>query len=114
VGEWGDGTGAHVDGTVWGGIDVHEFVHVRVPDAFGVVCGDGVRAAAGGGDGGAVPVSGPDDTDAGGGVVENAIDAGSDSKVTSVMFVTMGPFLRWMMRRQLAKELRGLKSLLEG
>jgi len=43
----------------------------------------------------------------------NTINAGSESKITSVMFVAMGPPLRRMMRRQLAKELRALNSRLE-
>ncbi|MDZ7727953.1 MAG: hypothetical protein U5Q44_07040 [Dehalococcoidia bacterium] len=43
----------------------------------------------------------------------NTITAGSDSRMTSVMFVAGGPVLRWMMRRQLRKELRELKGLLE-
>lgn len=43
----------------------------------------------------------------------NTITAGSDSWMTSVMFAAGGPALRWMMRRQLRKELRELKGLLE-
>ena len=49
----------------------------------------------------------------GGTRVTNAIRAGSDHVVTSVMFVTMAPFLRMMMRRQLRKELSALKEVLE-
>lgn len=41
--------------------------------------------------------------------VTNTIWAGSDQWFTSVMFVTMAPLLRMMMRRQLRRELSALK-----
>ena len=46
--------------------------------------------------------------------VVNTIDAGSDSKATTVIFALVGPFIRMMMNRQLKKELSLLKSLVEG
>ncbi len=49
----------------------------------------------------------------GGNRVANTIRAGSDQWFTSVMFVTMAPFLRMMMRRQLRRELSALKEVLE-
>ena len=45
--------------------------------------------------------------------VEQWIRAGSDSRLTSLSFVLLGPLLRRMMRRQIAKRLLGLKALLE-
>ena len=46
--------------------------------------------------------------------VEKRTNAGSDGWVTSASFVLMGPLLRWMMRRQMGKELAGLRGSLEG
>ena len=45
--------------------------------------------------------------------ITNTIDAGSDSTATSVIFFLCGPVLRVMMRKQLRKELEGLKQILE-
>ncbi|MDA1216004.1 MAG: hypothetical protein O2812_03935, partial [Chloroflexi bacterium] len=45
--------------------------------------------------------------------VVNIIDAGSDSKATTVIFTLFGPFIRMMMNRQVKKELGVLKSLVE-
>jgi len=46
--------------------------------------------------------------------ITNTIDAGADSKATSIMFAVLGPILRIMMRRQLRGELEALKTILEG
>lgn len=45
--------------------------------------------------------------------VTNAMTAGSDHIVTSIMFVVLRPLTKWMMTRQLRKELRQLKDILE-
>lgn len=46
--------------------------------------------------------------------IGNTISAGSDGWMTAFTFAAGGPFLRWMMRRQLRKELDTLRGLLEG
>ncbi len=45
--------------------------------------------------------------------ITNTIDAGADGAATRVIFVLFGPLLRILMRKQLRKELEGLKVLLE-
>ena len=47
-------------------------------------------------------------------LVTNTIDAGADGRVTAFVFAVFGPIVRWMMARQLRKELRVLEELLEG
>ena len=49
----------------------------------------------------------------GGTRVENTIDAGSDSRFTTVLFALLSPVMRWLMRRRLDAELEDLKRLLE-
>jgi hypothetical protein len=46
-------------------------------------------------------------------LVSNTIDAGSDGAGTSFIFKLFGPFIRRSMRKQLLRELEGLKSILE-
>ncbi len=46
--------------------------------------------------------------------VTNAMTAGSDHIVTSIMFTVFRPLTKWMMGRQLRKELGQLKAILEG
>jgi len=46
--------------------------------------------------------------------VEKRTNAGSDGWATAASFVLLGPLLRWTMRRQMGKELAGLKGWLEG
>lgn len=45
--------------------------------------------------------------------ITNTINAGSDSRATSIMFVLFGPILRRMMRQRLHKELDMLKAVLK-
>lgn len=45
--------------------------------------------------------------------VVSTLDAGSDSKATTVIFTLFGPFIHMMLNRQLKKELGVLKSLVE-
>jgi carbon monoxide dehydrogenase subunit G len=45
--------------------------------------------------------------------ISNTIEAGSDHIITSIMFVLLKPFLRWQMNKQMKKELRKLKKILE-
>ena len=47
-------------------------------------------------------------------LVRNTIDAGADSTATKIIFTIGGPFVRWMMRRQLHGELEALREILEG
>ena len=46
-------------------------------------------------------------------VVTNAMNAGSDHVVTSIMFTVFRPLMKLMMGRQLKKELGQLKAILE-
>ena len=46
--------------------------------------------------------------------VTNAMTAGSDHIVTSIMFTLLRPLAKLMFTRQLRKELRQLKAILEG
>ncbi|MXY86522.1 MAG: hypothetical protein F4Y95_08575 [Chloroflexi bacterium] len=46
--------------------------------------------------------------------VSNSMTAGSDHIVTSIMFLVLRPLTKWMMTRQLRKELGQLKAILEG
>lgn len=46
-------------------------------------------------------------------LVINQLTAGSDHFFTSIMFTVFRPLTKWMMRRQLQKELRNLKAILE-
>ena len=46
--------------------------------------------------------------------VTNTIEAGSDSLFTTVTFVVLRPLIGMMMRKQLRKELRQLKAIVEG
>ncbi len=50
----------------------------------------------------------------GGTRVTNAVRAGSDALITSVMFVLLRPLLRRGMRNQLQRELENLRALVEG
>jgi uncharacterized protein YndB with AHSA1/START domain len=43
----------------------------------------------------------------------NVLDAGADSRFTTVMFTVLRPLMRWIMARQLKKELVTLKEDLE-
>jgi uncharacterized protein YndB with AHSA1/START domain len=45
--------------------------------------------------------------------ITHTIDAGADGVATQVVFTLCGPLLRVLMRKQLRKELEGLKALLE-
>jgi len=47
-------------------------------------------------------------------IVSNSMTAGSDHIVTSIMFLVLRPLTKWMMTRQLRKELGQLKAILEG
>ncbi len=47
-------------------------------------------------------------------IVTNAMTAGSDHIVTSIMFTLLRPLSKMMFRRQLRKELGQLKEILEG
>ncbi|MDE2986955.1 MAG: SRPBCC family protein [Chloroflexota bacterium] len=47
-------------------------------------------------------------------IVSNSMSAGSDHIVTSIMFLVLRPLTKWMMTRQLRKELGQLKAILEG
>ena len=46
-------------------------------------------------------------------IVSNSMTAGSDHIVTSIMFLVLRPLTKWMMTRQLRKELGQLKAILE-
>ena len=46
-------------------------------------------------------------------IVTNAMTAGSDHIVTSIMFTLLRPLMKMMMTRQMKRELEQLKSLLE-
>ena len=46
-------------------------------------------------------------------LVTNAMTAGSDHVVTTVMFTLLRPLSKWLFSRQLRKELRQLKAILE-
>ncbi|WP_435360158.1 SRPBCC family protein [Haloarchaeobius sp. DFWS5] len=46
--------------------------------------------------------------------VSNTIETGADGRFTKFMFTVFRPVMRYMMRRQLRKELVELKSILEG
>lgn len=50
---------------------------------------------------------------AGGTEVSNTIDAGSDSRATSVIFAVLGPLIRRLMRRRLATELDDLAAAVD-
>ena len=55
------------------------------------------------------------DAAAGGAVrIAKTTRAGSDGRVTSAMFLLLGPLLRRLMRRQIAKELARCKAAVEG
>ena len=41
------------------------------------------------------------------------MDTGSGGRLATVLTTVLGPFMRPVMRRQLLKELRGLKAVLE-
>lgn len=45
--------------------------------------------------------------------ITHAIDAGPDNRAVAIWFAVFGPILRWLMRRQLRRELQSLKELLE-
>ena len=47
-------------------------------------------------------------------IVSISMTAGSDHIVTSIMFLVLRPLTKWMMTRQLRKELGQLKAILEG
>ena len=47
-------------------------------------------------------------------IVTNTMTAGSDHVFTSIMFIVLRPLSKWMMTRQLRKELGQLKAILEG
>ena len=49
----------------------------------------------------------------GGTEVSNTLEAGSDGLATSVIFAVLGPVVRRLMRRQLARELEALASAVE-
>ena len=46
-------------------------------------------------------------------IVTNAMNAGSDHIVTSIMFTLLRPLMKMMMTRQMKKELEQLKAILE-
>ena len=50
----------------------------------------------------------------GGTVVSNTVEVGSDSWMTSVIFVIGGPLIRKMMRGQVMKELKSMKREIDG
>ena len=47
-------------------------------------------------------------------LVSNVMTVGSDSAFTSVMFTLLRPLSKWFFKRQVSKELRQLKAILEG
>ena len=46
-------------------------------------------------------------------ILTNSMKAGSDHIATSIMFILLRPLTRWMMTRQMRKELDQLKAILE-